>query len=58
MKNNLPFLGIKEFSKHEVIVVALHMHTQNITPNLEVNGNTKSFSLKFLVEKASTFIDA
>lgn len=58
MKNKVPFYGSEELPKHEIIVDSLHMHKRDVTPNLETKGNTHGFSIKFLVEKASTFNDA
>lgn len=34
------------------------MHKRDVTHNLETKGNTKGFLSKFLVEKASAFVDA
>lgn len=58
MKNKLPFMGIEELPKHKIIDVSLHMNKKEITPKLEVKWNTSGFSLKFLIDKGYTFIDA
>lgn len=49
MKNKLSFMGVDESLKHVVIDNALHMDKKDVTSNLVAKGNTKEFSLKFLL---------
>lgn len=58
MKTKLSFMNVDKSLKHEVIVIALHMHKKDVTYNLEVKGNTKRFYLNFLIEKDFFFMDA
>lgn len=58
MKNKLSFMGMENSLEHEVIIVALHIQKKDVTSNLEVKGNTKGLTLKFLIEKTFTFMDA
>lgn len=43
MKNKLPFMGMDESLKHEVIYDALLMDKKDVTYNLEAKRNTKGF---------------
>lgn len=56
MKNKLLFEGVDESLQTEVIVKALHMGKREVKANLEVKGNTKGFSLIFLLERAYTLL--
>lgn len=58
MKNKLLFMGVDESLKHEDIAKALHMDKKKVTSNLGVKVNTKGFSLKFLLERAYTLLNA
>ena len=51
-------MGVEDSLKYEVISIALHMHKKDVTSNLETKGNTKGFTLKFLIEKYYIFMDA
>lgn len=58
IKDKLSFVGVKESLKHEIIIASLHMHNKEATTNLGVKGNTKGFSLKFLIDRAYTLLEA
>lgn len=58
MKKKLSLMGVDGSLKHEVIANALHMDKKYVTSNLGVNGNTKGFPLKFLIERAYTLLEA
>lgn len=49
MKGNVPFSDLEELQRHEIIIVYLHIHKRDMTPNLETKGSTQGFSIKFLV---------
>ncbi|XP_050889226.1 uncharacterized protein LOC127094432 [Lathyrus oleraceus] len=58
MKNKPLFEGIDESLPLEVIASALHMDEKEEEANLETKGNTKGFSLIFLLERAHTLLKA
>ncbi|XP_050893366.1 uncharacterized protein LOC127099783 [Lathyrus oleraceus] len=58
MKNKSLFVRMDKSLKHEVIAKALHMDKKEVTSNLGVKGNTKGFSLNFLLERAYTLLNA
>ncbi|KAI5390647.1 hypothetical protein KIW84_075810 [Lathyrus oleraceus] len=58
MKNKPLFEGIDESFPIEVIASALHMDEKEAEANLETKGNTKGFSLSFLLERAHTLLKA
>jgi len=58
MKNKPLFDGIDESLPLEVIASALHMNEKEAEDNLETKGNTKGFSLSFLLERAHTILKA
>lgn len=58
MKGKVPFADLEERQRHEITTASLHIHKRDMTPNLETKGSTQGFSIKFLVEKALTFVDA
>lgn len=57
-KIKVPFSNTEELLKHEITANALHMHKRDMTPNLETEGNTQEFTIKFWVEKAPAIADA
>ncbi|XP_050919420.1 uncharacterized protein LOC127136959 [Lathyrus oleraceus] len=56
MKNKPLFEGIDESLPLEVIASALHMDEKEAEANLETKGNTKGFSLNFLLEIDHTLL--
>ncbi|XP_050901937.1 uncharacterized protein LOC127108501 [Lathyrus oleraceus] len=58
MKNKPLFEGVDESFPPEVIARTLHMDEREVEANLEVKGNTKGFSLSFLLERAHTLLKA
>jgi hypothetical protein len=52
MKDKSLFEGTDESLPLEVIASALHMDEKEAKDNLETKGNTKGFSLSFLLERA------
>ncbi|XP_050876573.1 uncharacterized protein LOC127080293 [Lathyrus oleraceus] len=58
MKDKPLFVGIDESLPLEVIASALHMDEKEAKDNLETKGNTKGFSLSFLLERAHTLLKA
>ena len=57
-KNKPLFEGVDESLQPEVIAKALHMDKREVEASLEVKGNTKGFSLNFLLERAYTLLKA
>ncbi|XP_050914841.1 uncharacterized protein LOC127129758 [Lathyrus oleraceus] len=58
MKNKPLFEGIDESLPLEIIASTLHMDEKEAEANLETKGNTKGFSLSFLLERAHTLLKA
>ncbi|XP_050908879.1 uncharacterized protein LOC127122616 [Lathyrus oleraceus] len=58
MKNKPLFEGIDESLPLEIIASMLHMDEKEVEANLETKGNTKGFSLSFLLERAHTLLKA
>ncbi|XP_050886232.1 uncharacterized protein LOC127091586 [Lathyrus oleraceus] len=58
MKDKPLFEGTDESFPLEVISSALHMDEKEAKENLETKGNTKGFSLSFLLERAHTLLKA
>ncbi|KAI5396233.1 hypothetical protein KIW84_062439 [Lathyrus oleraceus] len=58
MKNKPLFEGTDESLPLETIVSTLHMDENEVEANLETKGNTKGFSLNFLLERAHTLLKA
>ncbi|XP_050915055.1 uncharacterized protein LOC127130012 [Lathyrus oleraceus] len=58
MKNKPLFERVDESFPPEIIARALHMDEREAEANLEVKGNTKGFSLSFLLERAHTLLKA
>ncbi|XP_050876346.1 uncharacterized protein LOC127080058 [Lathyrus oleraceus] len=58
MKNKSLFEGTDDSLPLEVIASALHMDEKEAKANLETKGNTKGFSLSFLLERAHTLLKA
>ncbi|KAI5402314.1 hypothetical protein KIW84_050069 [Lathyrus oleraceus] len=58
MKDKSLFEGTNESLPLEVIASALHMDEKEAKDNLETKGNTKGFSLSFLLERAHTLLKA
>ncbi|KAI5433216.1 hypothetical protein KIW84_020481 [Lathyrus oleraceus] len=58
MKDKSLFEGTDEYLPLEVIASELHMDEKEAKDNLETKGNTKGFSLSFLLERAHTLLKA
>ncbi|XP_050875215.1 uncharacterized protein LOC127078836 [Lathyrus oleraceus] len=58
MKNKPLFEGVDESLPPDIIARALHLDEREAEANLEVKGNTKGFSLSFLLESAHTLLKA
>ncbi|KAI5384360.1 hypothetical protein KIW84_071392 [Lathyrus oleraceus] len=58
LKDKTLFEGTDESLPLEVIASALHMDEKEAKDNLETKGNTKGFSLSFLLERAHTLLKA
>ncbi|KAI5396864.1 hypothetical protein KIW84_062915 [Lathyrus oleraceus] len=58
MKDKSLFEGTDESLPLEDIASALHMDEKEAKDNLETKGNTKGFSLSFLLERAHTLLKA
>ncbi|XP_050908311.1 uncharacterized protein LOC127121931 [Lathyrus oleraceus] len=58
MKNKPLFEGIYESLPLEIIASTLHMDEKEVEANLETKGNTKGFSLSFVLERAHTLLKA
>ncbi|XP_050895933.1 uncharacterized protein LOC127102629 [Lathyrus oleraceus] len=58
MKNKPLFEGIDESFPLEIIASTLHMDEKEAEANLETKGNTKGFSLSFLLERDHTLLKA
>ena len=52
----LPFTGLEEVPKPEVIVSALHLKQVDVVSNWEMRSGVKGFLDKFLVDKAQLFL--
>lgn len=57
IKNRVPYVFSKELPKYQVLAEALHIGKKEMELNLEPKGGTHGFTLKFLVDKATTFVD-
>lgn len=57
IKDRVPFININELSKFHLIVEALHLEKKEVEVNLKLKGGVHGFTLKFLVDKAITFVD-
>ena len=53
--DQIPFTGLEETPKPEVIVEALHLKRSDIMTNWETRSVVKGFLAKFLLEKARSF---
>ena len=52
MLDQIPFIGLEETPKLEVIAKALHLKRSDIVTNWETRSEVKGFLAKFLLEKA------
>ena len=55
--DQLPFTGLEEAPKPEIIAAALHLKQSNIVSNWDTRSGVKGFLSKFLIEKAQLFWD-
>lgn len=55
IKDEVPYTGLGEFLKHQLIASALHLDKAEVTTNLGPKEDTLGFSLRYLVEKALAF---
>ena len=53
--DQIPFTGLEETPKPEVISKALHLKRSDIVTNWETKSGVKGFLAKFLLEKARLF---
>ena len=53
----MPFTGLEEAPKPEVIAAALQLKQSDIISNLETRSGVKGFLIKFLLKKAQLFWD-
>ena len=53
--DQIPFTGLEEIPKPEVIAKALHLKRSDIVTNWETRSGVKCFLAKFLLEKARSF---
>ena len=53
----IPFTGLEETPKPEVIAKALHLKRSDIVTNWEIRSGAKGFLAKFLLEKAHLFLE-
>ncbi|XP_058775494.1 uncharacterized protein LOC131649753 [Vicia villosa] len=56
--NQLPFTGLENIPKPEVIAAALHLKKSEIEGNWETRSGVKGFLAKFLIDKARLFSDS
>ena len=53
--DQIPFTGLEEVPRPEVIAKALHLKSSEIVANWETRCRVKGFLAKFLMEKALLF---
>ena len=53
----MPFTGLEEAPKPEVIASALHLKLADMVSNWEIRSRVKGFLAKFLIDKAQLFWD-
>ena len=53
----VPFTGLEEVPKPEVIASALHLKRADVVSNWETRSGVKGFLAKFLIDKAQLFWD-
>ena len=56
--DQIPFTGLEETPRPEVIAKALHLKSSDIVANWETRSRVKGFLAKFLLEKARLFWEA
>ena len=56
--DQIPFTGLEETSRPEVISKALHLKSSDIIDNWETRNGVKGFLDKFLMEKTKLFWDS
>lgn len=54
----MPYVCTKELPKYQVLAEALHIGKKEVELNLKPKGGVHGFTLKFLVDKATTFVEA
>ena len=57
IRDQVPFIGLEEVLKPEVIASALHLKRSNMVSNWETRSGVKGFLAKFLIDKAQLFWD-
>lgn len=57
IKDQVPFNISKELPKFHQIVKSIHLGKKGVKLNLKPNGGTYGFTMKFLMDKATTFAD-
>ncbi|XP_050915131.1 uncharacterized protein LOC127130107 [Lathyrus oleraceus] len=58
IKDQVPFINTKELPEFHHIAEALHLEKKDVKLNLKLKGGIHGFTLKFLMDKATTFVDA
>lgn len=58
IQDQVSFVCTKELLKYQHLVEVLHMEKKEVELNLKPKGGTHGFSLKFLVDKVVTFVEA
>ena len=53
--NQMPFTGLEEVLKLEVIALTLYLKRADVVSNWETRSGVKGFLAKFLIEKAQLF---
>ena len=53
--DQIPFTGLEEVLRPEIIAKALHLKSSDIVANWETRSGVKGFLAKFLIEKAQVF---
>ena len=56
--DQIPFTGLEETPRPEVISKTLHLKSSDVIANLETRSGVKGFLAKFLIEKAQLFWNA
>ncbi|XP_050896668.1 uncharacterized protein LOC127103455 [Lathyrus oleraceus] len=58
IKDQVTFININDLPKFHHIVEAIHLEKKKVEINLKPKGGTHCFTLKFMIDKAITFVDA
>ncbi|XP_058745833.1 uncharacterized protein LOC131618677 [Vicia villosa] len=58
IRDQMPFTGLEDFPKPEVMASALHIEKSEVVSNWETKSGVKGFLAKFLLKKARSFLKA